>query len=95
MNNYDCHLIPGSGLFVINSTGKVRFDESGRNKLGQSPDLITPGNDVMKKPVWGSWFGFCLNMVVDESVISNDEAEVINNFNYRITYKPPDSVVVL
>lgn len=80
---------------MINSTGKVRFDESGRNKLGQSPDLITPGNDVMKKPVWGSWFGFCLNMVVDESVISNDEAEVINNFNYRITYKPPDSVVVL
>lgn len=96
LNSYDCHLIPGSGVFVIQLSGKVKFDESGRNRLGESADLITDNVSNISRPVrplWGSWFGFDLNLTVDETVLNNDEGEVINSYNYRITYTPQDSVI--
>lgn len=93
MSAFDCHLIPGTGLYSICVNGKVRFDESGKSRLGESSDLIQPTTQTKPRPIWGSWFGFSLNLVVDEAVARTDEAETINTFNYRITFKPHDSVV--
>lgn len=95
LNSFDSHLIPGTGTFVINASGKVKFDESGRNRLGETSDLIHPINNatVKGRPVWGSWFGFNLNLIVDESILNNPESEAINSYNYRFTYKPDDSVI--
>ncbi|EGV64819.1 mRNA transport regulator mtr2 [Yamadazyma tenuis] len=93
IGNFDCHLIPGTGTVLINVTGKVRFDESGNSRLNESADLIQTSITDQKKPVWGSWFGFYLHLVVDETVLTNSDSELINNFDYRITYKPKDSVV--
>ncbi|CCE88494.1 Piso0_002002 [Millerozyma farinosa CBS 7064] len=92
LNSFDAHLIPGTGVFVINASGKVRFDESGRNRLGETADLQNIG-DVRGRSVWGSWFGFNINLVVDESVVNGAEEDTINSYNYRFTYKPDDSVV--
>lgn len=92
--SFDCHLIPGTGTFIINASGKVRFDESGKNRLGDSSDLIRgPQVTNSNRNIWGSWFGYSLTLVVDETVRNNDESEIINSFNYRFTFKPRDSVV--
>lgn len=93
LTNFDCHIIPGTGIIMITATGKVRFDESGNSRLSQLASLIPPPMNEVKKPTWSSWFGFFLNMVVDESLLANGEAELINNFDYRITFKPNDSVI--
>lgn len=93
LNSYDCHIIPGTGVMLINASGKVRFDESGRSKLGETPDLVqNPSSNLRPRPEWGSWFGFDLNLAVDEAMVQNVE-EVVNTFNYRLTYKPDDSVI--
>lgn len=93
MSSFDCHLVPGTGLYTVIVNGKVRFDESGRSKLGETSDLIQPTTPAKPRPIWGPWFGFNLNLVVDEMVVTNDEAQTVNVFNYRITFKPHDSVV--
>ncbi|ABN68269.2 predicted protein [Scheffersomyces stipitis CBS 6054] len=94
LNSYDCHLIPGTGVFVINLSVKVKFDESGRSKLGESADLVHDSTGSRNtRPIWGSWFGVNINMVVDETVINNGDGEVISSFDYRFTYKPDDSVI--
>lgn len=95
LNNFDCHLIPGTGLFQVNITGKVKFDESGKNRLNESADLVVPppqpgSNVASKRLVWSSWFGFYLNLIVDDTI---NHPESINNFDYRITYKPHDSII--
>lgn len=95
LNNFDCHLIPGTGLYQINITGKVKFDESGKNRLNETADLIVPPqsgpiNNTTKRQVWSSWFGFYLNLVIDDSL---SHPEIINNFDYRITFKPHDSII--
>lgn len=91
-NSFDCHLIPGTGTYIVNLGGKVRFDESGRNRLGESADLIEDAS-TQKRPVWGSYFGFNVTLVVDESIVSNNNVDVISSFNYRFTYRPEDSVI--
>lgn len=93
MSSFDCHLVPGTGLYTIIVNGKVRFDESGRSRLGETADLVQAPSNVKPRAIFGSWFGFNLNMVVDQSVATNDEAETINSFNYRVVFKPHDSVV--
>lgn len=96
LTSFDCHLIPGTGTFVISASGKVRFDESGKNRLGETANLIQTNalqTSTAARNVWGSWFGYSLNLVVDESVRNSDEMEIINSFNYRFTFKPRDSVV--
>ncbi|OBA22587.1 NTF2-like protein [Metschnikowia bicuspidata var. bicuspidata NRRL YB-4993] len=92
---FDTHLVPGTGLYTIIAHGKVRFDESGRTRLGESADLVVPSSGAAQKPraLWGPWFGFNINLVVDQSVATNDETECINSLNYRVTYKPHDTVV--
>ncbi|KAK6458535.1 nuclear pore RNA shuttling protein Mtr2 [Scheffersomyces xylosifermentans] len=94
LNSYDCHLIPGTGTFIINLSAKVKFDESGKSKLGESADLIQDNNAARNnRPLWGSWFGVNIILVVDEVVINHSEGEVINSLDYRFTFKPEDSVV--
>ncbi|WPK26517.1 hypothetical protein PUMCH_003872 [Australozyma saopauloensis] len=74
--------------------GKVSFDESGRSRLGVTADI--PQDALAPtKTLWGAGFGFCIVMVVDESVAASSEAQVINTFNYRLVYKPHDSLVEL
>jgi len=93
MSSFDCHLVPGTGLYTVIVNGKVRFDESGRSRLGETSDLVQPSTPVKPRPIWGPWFGFNLNLAVDESVVSNSDAQTVNLFDYRITFKPQDSVV--
>lgn len=94
LTSFDCHLIPGTGLFNIMVNGKVSFDESGRSRLGVTADI--PQDALAPtKTLWGAGFGFCIVMVVDESVAASSEAQVINTFNYRLVYKPHDSLVEL
>lgn len=98
LNSFDTHLIPGTGTFIINLSGKVRFDESGKNRLGESADLdksMMQNNQMRPRPIWGSWFGFNMNLVIDEGLLNNSEAQTINSLNYRITYKPHDSIIQL
>lgn len=96
LSSIDCHLVPGTGFYTVTASGKVRFDESGKSRLGESSELI-PQTGTASKPrtVWGSWFGFSLYMVVDETVVQNKEIESINTFNYRITYVPDYSIICI
>lgn len=94
MTSFDTHLIPGTGLYTVIANGKVRFDESGRSRLGETADLVAPAQPSTRF-LNGPWYGFNLNMVVDQAVSANDESEVISSFNYRVTFKPHDSVVCL
>lgn len=93
ISSFDCHLIPGTGLYSVILNGKVRFDESGRSRLGESSEIVPASANTKPRPIWGSWYGFNANLVVDQAVAQNDEAEIISCFNYRITFKPHDSAV--
>ena len=97
LGSFDCHIIPGANVIMINASGKVRFDESGRSRLGESADLINlnpAGAPAYRgRPLWGSFFGFNMNLNVEQSVINNLDLECINTFNYRLTYKPEDSII--
>lgn len=96
IGSFDCHLIPGTGLYTVNVYGKVRYDESGKSRLGESADLVQPNDAPTKpRPLWGSWYSFNLNMVIDEAVARSPEIELINSFNYRITFKPDDSLICI
>lgn len=76
-------------------SAKVRFDQSGRNRLGESADLFQENNSIVSKtnqrPIWGSWFGVDVNLVVDENVMQ--DGEIINSMDYRFTYVPNDSII--
>ncbi|KAG8204206.1 mRNA transport regulator MTR2, partial [Candida africana] len=95
LTSYDGHLIPGTGTFVVHFSAKVRFDQSGRNRLGESADLFQENNSIVSKtnqrPIWGSWFGVDVNLVVDENVMQ--DGEIINSMDYRFTYVPNDSII--
>ncbi|RKP30107.1 NTF2-like protein [Metschnikowia bicuspidata] len=93
LTSFDCHLIPGTGLYTILVNGKVSFDESGCSRLGVTADV--PQNPQMQpgRAIWGPGFGFCLAMVVDEAVAASANAQVINSFDYRLVYKPHDILV--
>ncbi|KAM9898265.1 hypothetical protein OXX79_006407 [Metschnikowia pulcherrima] len=94
MTSFDTHLVPGTGLYTIIAHGKVRFDESGRSRLGETADLVqSPAQKA--RALWGPWFGFNLSLIVDQAAATNDDIESINTWNYRVTYKPHDSVVAL
>lgn len=95
ITSFDCHLIPGTGQFNILVNGKVSFDESGRSRLGVTADVPQDLQTQPARILWGPGFGFCLAMMVDEAVASNSEAELVNSFNYRLVYKPHDSLVEL
>lgn len=94
LTSFDCHLIPGLGLYTISLSCKVRFDESGRNKLGESADIIQ-GPTKITRPIWGSNFGVHITLIVDEAVVSNPDQELISSMDYRFTFIPNDSTISL
>ncbi|WLF79422.1 mRNA transport regulator mtr2 [Lodderomyces elongisporus] len=93
LTSYDAHLIPGTNTFIINFAAKVKFDQSGKNRLGESADLVQDNNNLAKstRPIWGSWFGVNGNVVVDNNFAGN--GEIIDSLDYRFTYVPKDSVM--
>lgn len=71
----------------------MKFDQSGKNRLGESADLVQDNNNLAKstRPIWGSWFGVNGNVVVDNNFAGN--GEIIDSLDYRFTYVPKDSVM--
>lgn len=97
LTGYDCHLIPGTGNMIINFSARVKFDQSGRTRLGESADLIHDNVGIARssntRAIWGSWFGVNATIIADESVVNNSEGEIINSLNYRFTYIPEDTIM--
>lgn len=110
LTSLDYHLIPGSGTLICNINGKVRFDESGRDKMGQD-SIIRQGNQNApnnnnnisssssgsgggnRRHIWGPYFGISLQVVLADSIYSNQFQGVIQTFNYTVVYKPEDSLM--
>lgn len=91
--DFDYHEIPGLNLANVLVSGKVRFDESGKNKLNESADIVNIGTGAYKsRPLWGPWFGFTLVLVVDTSK-KDPQQECIASFDYKINYANPESVI--
>lgn len=79
---------------MINAGGKVKFDESGRTRLGESADLVPANSTTPARPIWGLWIGFTMSVTIDESsIISQAKEEAINSLDYRFTYIPEDVVL--
>lgn len=109
LSSFDYHAVPGLDVTSVVATGKVRFDESGKNKLNESADLVQPtvamnmsSGAAASRPIWGSWFGFTLVLAVDSTkVVPGGQAsaaavanqECVNSFNYKVNYIPSDSVM--
>lgn len=99
----DYHVIPGSNSAVFNVNCKVRFDEGGRDRAGQDASIQQqpqhpqqPRNALNRtRPLWGSYFGVSLQMVVEERVLNKDPNGAILAFNYNMVYKPDDSLMTI
>ena len=48
-----------------------------------------------RRPLWGSYFGVSLQLVIDDRIYRNDFNGVITGFNYKIVFKPEDSLMVV
>lgn len=89
----DAHLIPNSDQYIILAHLKVRFDESGRNKLGETTTVAEGGMPSRpSRPIWSHWFGVSLSIVLNSSFLSNQNSECISTWDYRFTEKPDNSV---
>lgn len=86
----DYHVIPGTNTILCNVNCKVRFDESGRDKLGQ--DSVV-GSHSNSRPQWGSYFGVSMQVCLEDRIFRNDFNGVITALNYQIVYKPDDSLM--
>lgn len=101
ITSVDYHVIVGTGTLVVNVSGKVRFDESGKTRLGETADVAVPGlppvtpGSAAGRSIWGSWFGFNANLILDESVFQGINSELINSLNWRVVYKPDDAAVTI
>ena len=102
VTSIDFQPIPGTGTLVLNISGRVRFDEAGRTKLGESAEVQVVGQPpsqpsaLKNRNLWGSWMGFNSNLVVDESILTNNgNAECINSLNWKVVYYPDDSLITL
>lgn len=94
----DYHVIPGSQTLICNVNCKVRFDESGRDKMGldatvQQNQQQQNRNRPASRPLWGTYFGVSLQLVIDERIFANDMNGVVSAFNYNMVYKPDDSLM--
>lgn len=98
----DYHVIPGSQTLICNVNCKVRFDESGKDKMGQDatvpqqPQAVSQQQNRSRptsRPLWGSYFGVSLQLVIDERIFRNDMTGVISTFNYNMVYKPEDTLM--
>lgn len=100
VTSFDTHLIPSTapgasvsgGQYVILAHLKVRFDESGKNKLGESADFNTNSGTTLNRPLWGNWFGASLSLVADGIIGNGFNCECISAWDYRITEKPDVSL---
>lgn len=99
----DYHVIPGSQTVICNVNCKVRFDESGKDKMGQDATVL-PGEPKQQpqqkhrpasRPLWGTYFGVSLQLIVEERLFNNDMNAVILAFNYNMIYKPEDSLITV
>ncbi|KAG7880039.1 hypothetical protein KL905_001532 [Ogataea polymorpha] len=91
--SYDAHLIPTGhpqNIYSILARVRVRFDESGRNRLGETADLVPV--DRPARPLYSPWFGVSLYLIADEQLNHTFECECISSFNYRVTEQPEKSV---
>ncbi|SCU97451.1 LAFA_0G11496g1_1 [Lachancea sp. 'fantastica'] len=104
LTGLDYHVIPGTGTTICSVNGKVRFDESGRDKEGQDSaitEITGAGNAgvgprapaAKPRPLWGPYFGISLQIVLDDRVFNGDHNCVIHSFNYTTVYKPDDSLM--
>ncbi|CDK24197.1 unnamed protein product [Kuraishia capsulata CBS 1993] len=93
--SFDTHLIPAiQPVYVINAHLKVRFDESGRTRLGDSSEkegIMPPQPATATRPIWGPWFGVDLNLAVDSKVNQSFDGELISTWNWRTTSKSEGS----
>ncbi|SCV04660.1 LANO_0G11562g1_1 [Lachancea nothofagi CBS 11611] len=106
LTGLDYHVIPGTGTTVCSVNAKVRFDESGKDKMGQDAVLVldtgaVPGAPLAAaptakhRPLWGPYFGTSVQLVLDDRVFNGDHNCVIASFNYTMVYKPDDSLMAL
>lgn len=97
LNGFDFHMIPGTGTYVVTVSCRVKFHESGRNRLETEQDFM--GNDRrnlgVKRNMWGVWFGVNMSVVVDENALKGKEKMCVNSLNYRITHIPEDSSIII
>lgn len=81
------------GQFIVLAHAKVRFDESGRNKLGDTTLLHQQqGNSTANRAVWSHWFGITISCVIDSSVLSNPNSECVSTWDYRFVERPTSSI---
>ena len=100
LTSLDYHVIPGSGTLICNVGCKVRFDESGRDKTGADSIVLADnigntalGSNTKPRPIWGSYYGVSFQIILDDRVFRNDFNGVITGFNYKMVYKPEDSLI--
>ncbi|KAH3675514.1 hypothetical protein WICPIJ_009345, partial [Wickerhamomyces pijperi] len=93
VTSIDYHVVPGTNIVIINLSGKVKFDENGYTKMGQSADIPPKNSAGGNRPIWGSANGFNAQMVIDDSGLVNLQSEFINSFNWKVVFSPSDSMV--
>lgn len=95
----DVHFVPsssqpqgmGPGQFVVLAHLKARFDESGKNKLGDTA-LFNSTTASSARSIWSHWFGVSLSCVIDSTVVDNFNTECISTWDYRFTESPSSSI---
>lgn len=96
----DVHFIPSSdgqqvnpnqGQFIVLAHLKVRFDESGRNRVGETA-LFNSAPTSSTRAIWSHWFGVSLSFVVDSTISNNFNTESISTWDYRFTESPVNSI---
>lgn len=96
----DVHLIPSANNntpanYVVLAHLRVKFDESGKNKMGETALFNNNTNTSSMRAIWSHWFGVSLSFVVDSSIINNFNTEAISTWDYRFTESPTSSIFKL
>ncbi|KAG0682657.1 hypothetical protein C6P40_001103 [Pichia californica] len=82
---------PSDGQYIVSAHLKVRFDESGKNKIGETASFNNTTTSSTRN-IWSHWFGVSLSLVADSTIISNSNTEAISIWDYRFTENPISSV---
>lgn len=95
ITSLDVHFLPSGntrlGQFIVLAHMKVRFDESGKNKLGETA-LFNNSTVSSTRVLWSHWFGVTLSCVIDSSMLNNPNSECISCWDYRFTENPTKSI---
>ncbi|AET38729.1 Mtr2p Ecym_3235 [Eremothecium cymbalariae DBVPG len=106
LTSLDYHVIPGTGTLMCNVNCKVRFDESGKDKmyndaiitaLGSASAPSNPSKPAAtrNRRLWGTYYGVSLQVIVDDAIFRNNFLGVISGYNYNTVYKPDDSLIII